>query len=57
MPLCNGHNTVFTCIDVLTKYCSIIPCFVKEGALSASLVEKLFFNNLLRFFGVPLEVI
>ena len=47
----------FTCVDRLTKYCRLIPCFVGEGALSASLVAKLFFDNVVRFFGVPAEVI
>ena len=28
-----------------------------EGALRASLVAKLFFDNVVRFFGVPAEVI
>ena len=32
-------------------------CFVGEGALSASSVAKLFFDNIVRFFGVPAEVI
>ena len=27
-----------------------------EGALSASLVAKLFFYNIIRFFGIPGEV-
>ena len=31
-------------------------CFVGEGALSASSVAKLFFDNVVRFFGVPAEV-
>ena len=28
-----------------------------EGALSASLVAKIFFDNIVRFFGIPGEVI
>ena len=57
MSICSGNNAAFTCVDRLTKYCSLIPCFVGEGALSASLVAKLFFDNVIRFFGVPGELI
>ena len=57
LPLCNGYSDIFTCVDSLTKYCKLIPCFVHERALSAALVAKLFFDNVVRFFGVPGEVI
>ena len=57
LPLYNGHYAVFTCVDRLTKYCSLIPCFVGEGGLSASLVAKLFFDNIVRFFSVLAEVV
>ena len=30
---------------------------MREGALSASSIAKLFFNNVVRYFGVPTEVI
>ena len=53
----SGHNDIFSCIDQLTKYCGLIPCFVGEGALSASLVANLFFFNVVKFFGVLAEVI
>lgn len=55
--LCNGHNAIFTCVDCLTNYVRLIPCFVGEGALSAPAVAKLFFDHVVRFFGVPQEVI
>ena len=57
LPLCSRHNAFFTCIDRLTKCCRLIPCFVGEGDQSASSVTKLFFDNVLRFFGIPAEVI
>ena len=41
----------------MAKYCRLIPCFVGEGALSASSVAKLFFDNIAKFFGIPAEVI
>ena len=52
LPLCNGYNAIFTCVDRLTKYCRLIPYFVGEVALSASSVAKLFFDTIVRFFGV-----
>ena len=57
LPLCNGHSAIFPCVDRLSKYCGPIPCFVGEEALSASLVAKVFFDNVLGFFGVLAEVI
>ena len=57
LPLCNGHSAIFICVHQLTEYCRLIPCFVVEGALSASLIAKLFFDNIIRFFGIPAEVI
>ena len=56
LPLCNGHNAFFTCIDLLTKYSRLITCFVGEGALTAFSVAKLFFDNVVRFFHIPAEV-
>ena len=55
LPLCNGHTDIFTDIDIFTKCCRLIPCFVGEGAQSPSSVTKLFFDNIERLFGVPAE--
>ena len=49
--LYNEYNAIFTCADQLTKYCRLMPCFVVEVALSASLVAKLLFNIVVKFFG------
>ena len=57
LSLYNLYNAIFTCIDRLTNYYRLAPCFVGEGALIGSLVAKLFFDNIVRFFGVPAEVI
>ena len=57
MPLYKGHTAIFTCADRLNKYCRLIPCFSGKGALSACLVAKLFFDNEVRFFGIPAKVI
>ena len=57
LPLCDGYNAIFTCIKWLTKYCKLVPCFVREGALSPSSVAKLFFENIVTFFHIPGRVI
>ena len=36
LPVCNGHNAIFTCANRLTEYCRLITCFVGKEALSAS---------------------
>ena len=41
----------------LTKHCRRKPYLVGEGALSASSVARFFFDNVVRFFGVPGEII
>ena len=57
LPFCYGYNARFTCVGRLTKYCKLIPCFTREGALTASLVANLFFSSIVGFFGIPAEVI
>ena len=57
LPLCNGNNAIFTSVDRLTKYCRLRPYLVEKGALSAFLVAKPFYENMVRFFGGPEEVI
>ena len=64
LPIYNGHTAVFTCVrkhyfhlERLTKYCRLIPCLVGEGALSAFLVAKLFFDNVVKFLIILVEVI
>ena len=52
----NGHNTIFTCVGGLIKYCRLIFYFVGKGAVSAS-IANLSFDNVVRFFGVPVEMI
>ena len=50
-------NAIITRIDSLTKYCRPKPCFVGKGALSATSVAKIFFDNVVRSFGAPGEVV
>ena len=57
LPLCGGHNALFVVVDRLTKFCILIPCLVGEGALSAKTVAQLFFDHVVRWFGVPQSVL
>ena len=53
LPLCNGNNAVMTCIEGLLGYVCLIPCFMGEGELSAEHVAQLFFDSVVRVFGLP----
>ena len=57
LPFYNGNNAIFTCFGTVTKHCRLITYSVGKGALNASLVAKLFFENVLGSFGVSAEVI
>ena len=39
----NGFNTIFTCVDCLTKYTVFTACTLWAGELSAKQVAQLFF--------------
>ena len=52
LPVCNGYNAIFTCVDRLVKYCRLVPCFEEKGALSTFSFAKVFFDNVVRFFGI-----
>ena len=54
--LCNGNNAVVTCIEGLLGYVHLIPCFM-GGELSAEHVAQLFFESVVRVFGLPDEVL
>ena len=57
LPLVDGKNALFVCVDKLTKYTRLCPCLVGEKALSAPAVAKLFFDNVVTLFGVPDSVL
>ena len=57
LPLCNGNNAVMTCIEGLLGYEHLSPCFMGEGELSAEHVAQLFFDSVVRAFGMPDEVL
>ncbi len=57
LPLSDGCNCVFTCVEKLSRYTVLIPCFMGEGALGASQVADLFFQHVVSRFGVPRSVL
>ena len=44
---------MFFVVDKLTKWVKLIPMVLGEGGLSASAVAHLFFDHVVRSFGVP----
>ena len=58
LPLCGGkYNAIFTCVDRLTKFTRLTPCSLGEGELSDAHVAKLFFDAVVRQFGLPDTVV
>ena len=57
LPLCNGYNDMMTCIEGVLGYRHLVPCFMGEGELSTEQVAHLFFENVVRTFGLPNEVL
>ena len=44
-------------VDKFGKLCRLIPCRAKELELSAPAIAQLFFDNVIRLFGVPRYVL
>lgn len=57
LPESNGYNAIFTCVEKLTKLVRITPCSMGDGVLSAEEVARMFFDRVVRDFGVPKVVI
>ena len=53
LPPCSGFNAIFTCVDRLTKFVRLTPCSLGAGELSAANVARLFFDSVVRLFGIP----
>ena len=54
LPFCvNGYNAIFTWIDCLTKYTALIAYTLGAGDLSTKQVTQLFFQGVVRQFGMP----
>ena len=45
------------CIDNLTKYTKLIPCFMGEDLLTAEQISLLFFQHVVWYFDIPIFVL
>ena len=57
LPLCNGFNAIMTCIEGVLGHMRLVPCLMGDGELSAEQVAHLLFENVVRTFGLPDEVL
>ena len=57
LPEVNGLNLLMVVVNKMGKLSRLVPCRAGENQLTAPEVAKLFFENWVRFFGVPKYVI
>ena len=57
LPLDKGCNAILTVVDMLMNLVKLVTCFVGDGELSAPATVKLFFDNIVRSFGIPQVVV
>ena len=57
LPFYGPFNSIFTCIDKLTKWFKFVLVFLGEGQLAVSSVAHLFFEKMVCSFGVPTVVL
>ena len=57
LPKVNGSNALLVIMDKFGNLSRLVSCRAGEGELKAPEVATLFFNNWVRFFGVPYYII
>ena len=57
LPEVNGFNALLACVDKFGKLCWLIPCRAGENELSAPAIAELFFEDVVRLYGVPRVVL
>ena len=57
LPLCGGKNAIMTCIEGLFEFVRVVSCYMGDRELLAEQVATLFFNAVVRLFGLPDEVL
>ena len=59
LPPCGpmGYNSVFTVVNRTTQQVRILPCVLGAGDMSSEVTAKLFFEAVVRFYGLPDEVL
>ena len=57
LPDDQGFNTIFTCVNKLTKLIRLTPCPMGEGALLAEATARLFYDSIVWLYVVPTTVL
>ena len=57
LPELGGYNALFVCVDKFSKLCRLVPTRAGEGGMSAQEVAALFYDAVVRLFGVPRSVL
>ena len=59
LPPCGpmGYNSVSTVVNRTTQQVKILPCVLEAGEMSSEATYKLFFEAIVRFHGLPDEVL
>ena len=52
-----GYSSVFTDVNRTTQQVRILPCVLGAGEMSSEATDKLFFEAVVRFYGLPDEVL
>lgn len=53
----DGYNAIMTVVDRLTKLCRLIPCVYGEENLTGEECARLFFEHIVRHYGVPDSIV
>ena len=57
LPEVDGKNAVFVCVDKFSKFVRLVATRAGEAALTAPSVAQLFFDAVVRLYGVPRSVV
>ena len=59
LPPCGlmGYNSVFTVVNRTTQQVRILPCVLEVAEMSSEATAKLLFEAVVRFYGLPDEVL
>ena len=59
LPPCGPirYNSVFTVVNRTAQQVRILPCVLGPGEMSSEATAKMFFEAVVRFYGLPNEVL
>ena len=52
-----GYNAIYTVVNRTKQAIRLFPCILGAGAISAEATAKLFFDEIVRHYGLPDEVL